>query len=199
MAKLPSEVKDGIIVMKRKFRFRTTCNLPEIAEALGVLLKKLERFEVSVARMGKEKSEAVKFLIGVMLQQNVEGERLEKVTASMKAICESDSKLKGVLDKASGKDLIALLTKTEQEYGEQLEIETLVVNGKQMMNEGIFDFKWNQTFVKRELLEVETTGDGIAYVELLAHNLNARTIRATPYEFLFLFLVSLSTSSLLFA
>lgn len=189
MAVRPSEVQDGLdLIRKTPSILRgipNPCEFGEILEEfllpLLTLIKKLELFEISEARLTLQKIKVVKSLSETMLLLNSDGEMSEKITECMKSICNGEIGLQGILEKASGTDLVALLSKTEEEYRRRLadEDEPLVVKGRLVMNKEVFDFKWTHKPASQYHSKkyVDLKGDAICYVELLVHYLNLNMIR----------------------
>ncbi|KAL0681029.1 hypothetical protein Bca4012_047876 [Brassica carinata] len=158
MAVRPSEVHDGLDLIKKTPSILGSIqnsrefgemleSLEEFPLPLTTLIKKLEVFEICEAKLTLQKIKVVKSLSETMLLLKSDGEISEKIMECMKFICEGEIGLQGVLEKASGTDLVSLLPKTEEEYSsrrqaDEDETQTLVVKGRLMMNKGIFDFKW---------------------------------------------------------
>ncbi|KAG2279721.1 hypothetical protein Bca52824_050941 [Brassica carinata] len=189
MAVRPSEVHDGLDLIKKTPSILGSIqnsrefgemleSLEEFPLPLTTLIKKLEVFEICEAKLTLQKIKVVKSLSETMLLLKSDGEISEKIMECMKFICEGEIGLQGVLEKASGTDLVSLLPKTEEEYSsrrqaDEDETQTLVVKGRLMMNKGIFDFKWTH---KPASTYQSMEGDAICYVELLVHYLNLKTI-----------------------
>lgn len=199
MAVRPSEVQDGLDLIKKiPSIFRRIQSsyksggipeelvlpdfgLEEFLLPLTTLIKKLEVFEICEARLTLQKIKVVKSLSETMLLLKSDGEISEKIRECMKSICNGVIGLQGTFEQASGTDLVALLSKTEEEYRRRLadEDEPLVVKGRLLMNKEVFDFKWTHRPASRyhSTKPVDLKGDAICYVELLVHYLNLKMIR----------------------
>ena len=181
MAVRPSEVHDGLDLIKKTPSILGSIqnsrefgemleSLEEFPLPLTTLIKKLEVFEICEAKLTLQKIKVVKSLSETMLLLKSDGEISEKIMECMKFICEGEIGLQGVLEKASGTDLVSLLSKTEEEYSsrrqaDEDETQSLVVKGRLMMNKGIFDFKWTHkpASTYQSSTNVNLEGDAICY------------------------------------